>query len=565
MPVRMNRTLLAAALLIALPFVDVTAAPNPSTPGLRGSLRGGASGDIPFTPRTQGFRFQNYGNEEGYENLTAVEVERLFGSAVCEEEEAAHCALTPAAQRWMQTTNESMADGHCEGLATLSLMFDLGKASPKTFGSEIAYSLPVEGNKKLQREIAYWFSTQYIEPVASAELRTLTPAQVADKLTAAFRNNSESYTMGIYQPDGSEGHAITPYAVIDKGDDLTWVMVYDNNFPGEERHLEIHRAESTWSYFTAANPSDEGETYTGTAQTHSLTLTPLSARLTALECPFCGDVDDADTSEDADSDDDSDAANDAAEDRGHARGHTRSGQRQIVLEGKAHLLITDDHGKRLGHTATGALVNEIPNARAILGRSNRPRGDESEPLYELPEGSKLKIMLDGGALKATEPSDITMFGRGYALGVYDLKLAPGEKDTIEFSADDERIVYSTDKDETPEVELNIDTKGADYEFVVSSGGESSGQRLELGVNLKHGVFTVKASAHDGKSHFDVAVHRYTAHGEDVFTHKGIDVGANDRLVFNYANWSGNHNGMKVAVHRNGSKAVDEDETLTDED
>lgn len=514
----------------------------PAVPGLKGALGSGKSGGVPFSPSKQGFKFQNYGNDEGYENLTAVEVKRLFGPSVCEAQDEGVCLLTPAAKRWMRTANDAMGDGHCEGLATLALLFDLGKLVPKDFGGESAFTLELEGNKKLQHEVALWFATQSIEPMASAEIRTLTPVQVTERLTAAFRDNSESYTLGIYQPDGTAGHAITPYAVVDKDADVTWILIYDNNYPGEERHIEIHRGDNTWTYFTAANPNEEGDTYTGNAETGTLTLAPTSVRMAKLVCPFCGDVD---------------------EEEEEDGGRGRKGRRQLILDGDADLLITDEHGKRLGH-ANGKLVNEIASAKAIQMKGG-PRASKREPVYDLPSGSKLTVTLDGSLLKKKEASDVTMFGAGYSMGIYDVDLEPGEKDTIEFSADGSRIVYTTAKDETPELELDVDTSGADYEFSVYASGESEGQRVELGIDLKKGIFTVEASAKDGGSSYNVEVRRYTAAGEEVFAHKGLATGAKDRMVFKYAAWKGNHQGMDVGIDRGDDGSVDENETLSDDE
>src|SRR4051812_23973026 len=92
--------------------------------GVRASLGGGKGGT--FVPSKQGFKFQNYGNEEGYENLTATEVKRMFGADACAEEaEGGACELTPSAAQWMAETNKGMGGGHCEGMASLALLFDL--------------------------------------------------------------------------------------------------------------------------------------------------------------------------------------------------------------------------------------------------------------------------------------------------------------------------------------------------------------------------------------------------------------------------------------------------------
>ncbi len=69
----------------------------------------------------------------------------------------------------MDATNDGMKGGHCEGFAALSILFETGKLSPKDFGGDTTFALEIDGNKKLQHENALWFSTQGIEPMASAE------------------------------------------------------------------------------------------------------------------------------------------------------------------------------------------------------------------------------------------------------------------------------------------------------------------------------------------------------------------------------------------------------------
>ena len=515
-----------------------TAAPLPK--GTRAALRGPRKGDAPFAPSTQGFNFQNYGNEDGVENLTIAELQRLFGAQVCAEGEGPTCVLTPPAAKWLEETNKGMDGGHCEGMASVALLLELGKLKAADFGAPTAFELKLAGNKSLQHEIAMWFSTQFIAPMSEAEIKTLTPNEVADKLAAAFATGTESYTLGFYMPDGSEGHATTPYAIVDKSDTETWIMHYDNNFPGEERHIAIDRKANSWKYFGAADPKEEGATYEGDAETKSLTIAPTSVRLGKLECPFCGDID-----------------------TDGGAGGKGSRYREVILDGDADLLITDDTGKRTGHT-DGKLVNEIPGAQVVKVKSGH-RAATREPIYDVPTGHALTVTLDGSALKSKAPSDVSLIAAGYTMGVYGVALAPGEKDEIHFSADWQSISYKTDRDETPELELGIETSGADYAFDISAGGEAGGQRIDMTLDVKAGTLTVQASAKDGSATYEVEIHRIDKAGEQVFKHKGVSSGAADRLVFHYADWKGNGTTMKAGVDKGGDGTIDATEDLGDED
>ena len=60
--------------------------------------------DDGFRPWVNGFGFENYGNDAGPQNMTAKQVEDLFGSQVCARGTGTSCRLTPIAQQWMAAT-----------------------------------------------------------------------------------------------------------------------------------------------------------------------------------------------------------------------------------------------------------------------------------------------------------------------------------------------------------------------------------------------------------------------------------------------------------------------------
>jgi hypothetical protein len=220
-------------------------------------------------------------------------------------------------------------------------------------------------------------------------------------------------------------------------------------------------------------------------------------------------------------------------------------------------------GAAAQHPASRTLV---PAARLRLSavKSGSRRADR-EPIYHLPSGHKLKVTLDGSTLKSKEASDVSLIAQGYTMGVYGVNLSPGEQDTIEFSADWKEVSYTTSLDETPDLELGVATKGADYEFEIHAAGETGGQRVDMSLDVKTGTLSVSAVAKDGTAEYEVVIHRITDQGEQEFHHKGVSAGAKDVFVFNYAGWKGNGTGMKVGVDHGGDGSIDEDEELGDEE
>jgi hypothetical protein len=243
--------------------------------------------------------------------------------------------------------------------------------------------------------------------------------------------------------------------------------------------------------------------------------------------------------------------------------------REIELNGDANLLIKDETGKRLGYV-NGKLVNEIPGAffsseKSAKDEAHKDETHEDEPLYYVPAGKKLSVTLDAGAQKSEVHSDVTLFGRGYALSVQDVALSPGQKDEIEFSADWSQVTYTTKKAETPTLTLGIETSGADYEFEVKVSGETAGQHVELNIDLKKGTFGVKVKG-DPTAHPTLAVKlvKIDKDGEKTFSHKGVAVGANQSVLFDYAQWKGNKAPLHATVVGAKGEVVSQDDE-SDED
>ena len=236
------------------------------------------SGDIVadngFRPDTDGFGVENYGNC-GQTNLTPGAMSGLFGAQqVCLSGRGADCQLDPAAEKWMEVTNEQMAGGHCMGFSVTALRFYSGNLSSSDYGADSTFDLDVANNRQLESAIAAGWVYQFLPRVTDQEL-TGPPNAILQAIVDGLRkdgsNRSEAYSNGgplytikIFNADG--GHAITPYAVEDKGDGKFAVLVYDNNYPGITRAVEFDTNANTWSYNAATRPDlPEAPSYPGDA------------------------------------------------------------------------------------------------------------------------------------------------------------------------------------------------------------------------------------------------------------------------------------------------------------
>ncbi len=139
--------------------------------------------DSGFRPEVDGFSFENYGGEDYIVNLTAVEMQRMFGDQACANQTNG-CTLTPPARQWMEQMNEGMSGGHCEGMAVLSSLMYYDKVEPGDFGGSVTNDLSLD-NEALQREIAYWWVTQATWPGGYEKVNE-SPSAVLDTMINAF-------------------------------------------------------------------------------------------------------------------------------------------------------------------------------------------------------------------------------------------------------------------------------------------------------------------------------------------------------------------------------------------
>ncbi len=408
-----------------------------ASPAQQSSAPGDVVFDFGFNPADNGFSFENYGDDIPATNLTADELRRMFGDEVCSDINGDECILTPPAEQWMEQINGDMAGGHCEGMAVLSMMMYTGQISASDFGGEFASELDIN-DETLQKEIAYWWATQAVDPTASSVIRG-TPMEILETIKQ-MDVNGETYTIGIYN-DRGEGHAITPFGVEDKGDGLFAILVYDNNYPGEVRELFVDSRDNSWTYETSINPEVETDVWSGNADTESLDLTPTSARLEAQTCPFC------------------EGAYSSINGKLAAPAQAVN---QIFLDGEGHILITDDSGNRLGYV-DGKIINEIEGASYSKYRM-AASGNTPEPIYSIPANLDVTITIDGTELTEETLTDLVMIGAGFSIGVEGIYLEPGQVDVAYFYPADETIAYETTSDESPSIIFAIENPNAEADY-----------------------------------------------------------------------------------------------------
>ena len=204
----------------------------------------------------------------------------MFGSGdeICVDGVASPCKLTAEASAWARMVNQSRASGHCEGLVAIASTRFNNKETPATV------KLPSQG--ETLHALMRAFATQFLPEVQDAITLWLNKSldEKVDELKNSFATGKLNYTLGLYTDGG--GHALLPYAVEYPTPSTPKILLYDSNWPGKNRYIDIDLKAKTWRFsFSGEDPANDPDAWTGGPQ--DMDLTPLSAR--EGTCPFCGD------------------------------------------------------------------------------------------------------------------------------------------------------------------------------------------------------------------------------------------------------------------------------------
>ena len=438
--------------------------------------------DSGFRPQVDGFGFENYANDAEPQNMGPAEVEELFGDVVCVSGTGDECALTPAAQEWMENMNESMAGGHCQGFSVTSLRMYEEEIDQEDFGAERTADLEIVDNVDLQSSIARHFVWQFLPPVVEERVKGA-PSEVLKVLIDALESGDELYTLGIYKPDLSGGHAITPFAVEDRGGGRYAILVYDNNFPGTTRAVQVDTNEEYWTYVGGTNPKDVGQVYEGNTETQTLELDPTNPGEDLQPCPFC-----------------SGAELEAAESKGSVLSDADR-YTEITLGGDPrnhpHLVFSDDEGRRTG-VVDGRMLQEIPDIEVVKTYAVQNWETAPEPRYRLPEGKNYTITVDGSSLDRPTTTNVDLVGNGLVIEIEDIKMKPGQQDNMALPGG-YGITYQTNADDeiAPNLFAGLVEDDAAYNFAASAVGIAKGSTLSLLVEQEEKVVILDSTGSEG--------------------------------------------------------------------
>ena len=530
------------AIAAAIAVLAALAACSDSPAGDAGSDAPASSTASPgrgFDVAVHGFRFENFGDDVKAVGLTTTELVRLFGDAACTRGAGGTCTLSPPARAWMREMNQSMDGGRCEGMAVLSLLMFEGRVDPRPFGGATAAQLTLEGNEPLQRELAYWFATQALSPTSDAVIAD-PPSAIVDRLRQWFERpgSSGGYTLGIYKPDGSDGHALTPIGVADRGAGRTDILVYDNNYPGQTRAISVDTAAETWTYSGASNPADAEGLYEGDAETKTLDLTPTEARLEPQDCPFCGQ---------------SSGTSGGGRPRRSAAAPT-----QVFLDPAA---FRSGVTVRVRAVGGGELAGVVPV---------RPRGEnlwsrDTPPILQVPAGVAFQLELDATAARRDVETDVAIVAPGLTGALDGITMAPGQRDTLLVDPSRRVLRYTTTADETPTMSIGLDGDPDSYEF--SLGGVELGPRggtLEFRLDTVARTLTARTTG-SATAVLLFVLERLGATIDETIENDGVELAPNESVIVDYGTWTGDGRPLSAGIDANGDGAIDEPFEIVDEE
>ncbi|HTJ80508.1 MAG TPA: hypothetical protein VL400_02260 [Polyangiaceae bacterium] len=440
--------------------------------------------DIGFRPESNGFNFRNTGGDYPMTEPVLNEnvMVKLFGPEACVGRDTESCTLTLPAFEWANMINRAMNGGQCEGMAVSSLTYFNKTDKPRSPLDLGAHDLKREEATPL---IAYYWSYQALDPVLSATIsarRKSTPVEVEDELVEMFKKKQLA-TIAFWNPRGRGGHAVTPYAVEDKGNGIHWIKIYDNNYPNKERYIIIDRNANTWRYDLAAlNPAEPKMPWDGGADSHNIVIIPLDLRLQKAVCPFC-----------------------------------EQSEKKVVWPRSANVSIADPEGHRVA-VEGDKIVNEIPGAEVVDLSSWTADAEAVDPIFFLPASNDYDVTIAKGPKSAASPDDeagVAVFGPGTAVTVAGVDLGKDDKDTLSVPRDTSGIRYRSSTGKMPALKLAFDDKKEGVSVRIANMKADKDSEVELSVDKKLGKATVQGGGKSTSS-YDLEM-RHTVAGT-----KGVD-------------------------------------------
>lgn len=469
---------------------------------------------VPFEVRPDGFSFRNYGAGFPEGRFTIDDLRAQFGDGVCSriDPNGDVCIPTAEAQQWIDDRNADMSVGHCIGFTVASYRFTQGELDPRAFTPTASSPYDLERKAPIMRTIAangalYWAKSVWSQEVSG------TPQEIIDALIAL----KEPVDMGIYLPGLVGGHSLLAYGVEEVAPQQYHILVYDNNFPGEEAYVEVDYAANTWRYaHGAVNPDQAAVPYAGDATTETLRFIPLSA-YDDVACPFCPPETDADEPIEAFT--------------------------LLTFLGQGEVLVKTALGS-IGYVA-GEIVNEIPGAQFIFQRGQLAANDTPDII--LPAGLDFTVQFNGLQRVSSLSQESSV--------VLDKLQPTSAENTLVIAPSTQAFAYRAGGEQAPLIKATVRQEEARLSVTLVGAQFSDGQGIAMGTTANGRALEI-ASQDSTVSDATLLITQLTKENEAIFATTGLQVEQNSRVTLNVADWDGSGN-MEVFVDEDGDGVPDD--------
>jgi hypothetical protein len=230
--------------------------------------------------QTHSFSFANFGASTTDVNFDETDLVAMFGNedGVCVGGVSDPCVPVAEAAVWARMVNQARQSGHCEGFAVL--------AASRFEKNETPATSLLKNEGEVTHGLMRAFATQFLPEVQqeTTKWQQTAPSLLIKQLEDAFKTSKVPYSMGIYSDAG--GHAVLPYAIKYIDGDIARVMVYDSNWPGADRYVDVNVKAETWEFsYSGTDPAIDAQKWAGGVG--DIDLTSMESRVSA-KCPFCG-------------------------------------------------------------------------------------------------------------------------------------------------------------------------------------------------------------------------------------------------------------------------------------
>lgn len=477
---------------------------------------GAVIADTGFRAFPNGFSFVNYGARLGLnqrlfgqpiplssgaadvaaQGLTKASMVRVFGREVCLRGTGSACTLTETAKVVMSTAKSWAAAGHCFGLATVANALFTGKLPPSAVRGGAVNTLTTL-NDSTQQAIMRAFIAQYFSA------RGIRPASMGDAIStlrSALRPGVIPFTLLIYGAPG--GHALVPYALLDRGDGLFDIAVYDPSLPNQLRAVHVDTVSNAWSYQGAPGLPGVRWSSSDSAAPAYFLLGDVSTALARQACPFC-----------------------------QAQGATTLVSFSSVSAANGGVFdsieLKDSRGNPL----------PVTDYQVIRPSDDRLSDSSVGPVFRIRAGVNFQLSLDGSSVETAEPFKVTIISPSSTRSLLLETLSKTTRGTLSVSGRSGGLVFSGTPANKGVITHTVERQGATYNFSGTQVAPYHLESMELGASpgVDRVVF---AERHQYVSSWTVRMRSTTATGSSTYEAVDIAVPNGARLVVRYSKWRG---------------------------